>query len=438
MLTRAEETMTRSAALALAVLAAAVCGCGRGNPRGAAAGKPNEPVGVPVQVAAAQAGAMVEEVPVTGTVRALRAADIQAQVSGRVLAVSVREGDSVAANQVLITLSQTELQSQVEQAQAGVSAAAARLSASRRRLEIVEKGAREEERAMALSRLQQAEAVLRQAQADRERMRRLHQEGAVSRQQLDAAQTAYDTALANRDSARDALALTEKGARAEERDAARQEVRAAQAELSRAQGALAQVKELLSHTVIRSPISGVVYQRDIEPGEIASPAGPPLLRIADPGSVYLEAVVSERLASRVSAGQKVTVSLTSARTLQGSVQRLVPVADPTSRDFVVRIGLPDADSALRPGMFAQARIRVEEHPNAVIVPKDALVDRAGKTVLFVVREGKAAERTVQVGLLDRTRAEIRSGLTPGESVVVIGAQGLKDGDAVQTVPSGGA
>lgn len=396
-----------------------------------------------MQVALARTGTMAEEIPATGTFRALRAADVSPQISGRVQEVRVRQGDPVAAGQVLVTLARTELESQVRQARAGVAAAQARLGAARRRVEILEQGARAEERQIARSRLEQAEAVLRQAAADLERMRRLHEQGAVSKQQLDGAQTAYDTALANRDAARDQLALTEKGARAEEIDAARKDAQAAQADLERARGALAQVEETLSYTVIRSPIAGVVYERNVEPGEIASPGGPPLLRIADPGTVYLEAVVSERLAGQVRAGQRVRVSRNSALagTTEGRVERVVPVADPSSRDFVVRITVPNADSVLRPGMFAQARILVKEHTGAVIVPKDAVVARGSRTVLFVVEGGKARERVVELGLVDKARAEVLSGLQAGEQVVVVGGDGLKDGDVVSAQPvspSGGA
>jgi multidrug efflux pump subunit AcrA (membrane-fusion protein) len=418
----------------LLIAAVIILGCARA-PRNDSTSKQQEPTGVPVQTVSTQLGTMVEEVPVTGTISALRKADITAQISGRVLEVKVRDGDSVRAGDVVVSLDKAELASQVNQARAGVVAAQARLEAARKRYEVVRLGARSEERAMAASRLEQAEAALRQAAADQDRMRKLFQQGAVSKQQVEAADTAYDTARTNRDSARDSLKLTEIGPRPEEIEAARQDVQAAQAGLDQAQSALAQVQELLGYTTIRSPVTGVVYERNVEPGEIASSGGggKPLLRVADLSSLYLEATVPERLAHQVHADQRVKVSLQSlgGRSLEGRVQRLVPVADPTSRDFLVRVTIADPQVALRPGVFAQARILVRERRGVVVVPKEALVSRGGRLEVFLVQQGKAVERPVEVGVTDRTQAEILSGVKPGDSVVVVGAQALKNGDLVR-------
>jgi RND family efflux transporter MFP subunit len=235
--------------------------------------------------------------------------------------------------------------------------------------------------------------------------------------------------------------LTKKGPRPEEIEAARKDVQAAEATLVQAEGMLAQMREMLSHTVIKSPVTGILYERNVEPGEVVSSGGSkPLLRVADLGSVYLEATVPERLAHKVTAGQRVSISLRTAGggELEGRVERLVSVADPASRDFLVRVSFPNSTSGLRPGTFAQARILVQEHDRVVAIPKDALVNRGGKYVVFAVQSGKAAERPVEVGLTDRTRAEVLSGVSPGETIVIIGAQALKNGDALKVGTSGGA
>jgi len=431
--------MKRAMLLSLVLGMAVAAGCARGKKPDAKA-NPQHEVGIPVQAAPAELGRMAEEVPVTGTINALRKADVTAQISGRVVEAAVQEGEPVKAGQVVVRLDRTGLQSQVSQARAGVAAAQARLGAAKKRAEVVELGARPEELAMAESRLEQAEAALKQANSDKDRMVKLYAQGAVSKQQLDAADTAYDTARTNRDSARDSLRLTRKGARQEEVDAARKDVQAAQAGLVQAQGMLAQMEEMLSHSVIAAPLTGIVYDRNVEPGEVVSPGGTPLLRVADLGSVYLEATVPERLAHQVKAGQPVSISLRTAGggTLEGRVQRLVPVADPQSRDFSVRVTFPNSASGLRPGTFAQAKILVTEHDGVVVIPKDALVNRGGKYAVFLVQAGKAVERPVEVGLTDRTRAEISSGLSSGEPVVVVGAQTLKNGDSVKVGKSGGA
>ena len=352
----------------------------------------------------------------------------------------MREGDSVTAGEVLITLNPVEAGSQVRQAQAGVEGSQARLEAAQRRLEIVVKGPRQEERAIARNQLDQAEASLRTAEADLKRLTGLHAQGAVSKQQLDGAQMAYDTARAQRDSARQSLDLTEQGARPEEIDAARKEMEAAAAGLRQSNGMLAEAQERLNYTVIRSPISGVVYERNVEPGEVVGQGGGPLLRIANPSSVYCEATAPERVAPRVRTGQRVDVMVQGdgEKPVEGKVERMVPVANPSSRDFLLRIGITGGGAGLaRPGMFARGSVVVEESRGAVIIPKDALVEREGRFLAFVVVNGKAHRREVRTGITDSERAEILSGIKPGESVVVVGAQGLQDGDAVQVKESGG-
>src|SRR5574340_714925 len=301
--------MKRGALVALLLAAAMAAGCSRPQKDDAKKGAESE-AGIPVQVAEAAIGKMLDELPVTGTISALRKSDITAQVSARVVEVAVQEGDLVRAGKLVVRLDRQDLHSQVSQARAGVVAARARLGAARKRAEITERGARTEERAMAASRLEQAEAALRQAKADKDRKDKLFAQGAVSKQDVDAADTAYDTARTNRDSARDALKLTEKGARPEEIEAARKDVQAAEAGLTQAEGLLTQMEDMLSHTVLTSPVAGVVYERSVEPGEVVASGGmgSALLRIADPASVYLDASVPERLAHRVQAGQTVSIT----------------------------------------------------------------------------------------------------------------------------------
>jgi len=429
--------MTRRILLALLLAGAMTAGCTRFATRKGAPTK-GERAGVPVAAVPARLETMVERVVVTGTIRAQRQADVSAQIAARVLGVTVREGDAVAEGQILVTLDRSETESQTRQARAGVEAARARLEAARRQLEIMELGARSEELAIARSRLDQAESALRTAAADLARLQGLFQRGAVSRQQLDGAQMAYDTALTNRDSAKQSLELLQKGPRQEAIEAARKEVEAAAAGLDQAQAGLAQAQERLSYTVIRSPLAGVVCERNVDPGNIVMP-GPSLLRVADPSSVYFEARVPERAGLQVRQGQPVEVTVQGDGTysVQGKVERLVPVADPASRDFLVRVSLTDDSRVSRPGMFARGAVIVQQRPNTVVVPKDAVVEREGKPFLFVVEAGKARQRPITVGLSDRANAEIRSGLRPGESVVTVGAEGLKDGDPVQIRQPGG-
>ena len=427
-------------ALALLLATTAITGCTRFGHRGEGDSQEPAETAVPVEVADAEVATVADQLTVTGTIRARHEADVSAQTSARVLEVRVREGDLVKKGDVLITLDRTQAQSQANQARAGAEAARARLDAARKRLVILEEGARPEERAIARSQLERAESALRTAHADHQRLRGLFEQGAVSRQQLDAAQMAYDSARTDRDSARETLDLMEKGARPEELDAARKEGEAAAALLAQAEAALAAAEEMLTYTVIRSPLTGVVYQRGIDPGEIASTmGGPPLLRLADLSSVYYQATVRERAALRVRPGQRVEVTLqgNGDRTIAGRVERLVPVADPARRDFLLRISITDDAGLAKPGMFARGAVVVQEKKDIVVVPKQALLEREGEPVVFVVTGDTVEARPVVLGLVDRTRVEIVGGVEAWETVVVAGAESLQDGQTVRVRAGGG-
>jgi HlyD family secretion protein len=419
------------AAVALAALMLTMAGCFR--QRGGKQNTTEGEVGVPVVVETAVRATMAEALTVTGTIRAEREATVSAQVAAEVREVTVREGDAVTKGQVLVRLDREQTRSQVQQAEGGAEAARAQFEAAKQRFELLEQGAREEERAIARSRLAQAESALRTAAADLERLAPLFEQGVISRQQLDSAQTAYDTAKANRDSARESLELIEKGAREEELEAARNEIEAAAAALEQAKGVLTQARDWDSKCTIRSPLTGIVVSRMVEPGEVTNPGmGAPLLTLADPSSVYFEATVPERVALRIQPGQQVQVVVQGDgdREVGGRLERLVSVADPTSRDFLVRIALTDGAELTKPGMFARGSVIVRESVDTVVVSKDALVEREGAMLAFVVTNGTAERRQVAVGLMDAGRAEILSGIEAGEAVVVVGGQGLQDGDQV--------
>jgi membrane fusion protein (multidrug efflux system)/multidrug efflux system membrane fusion protein len=197
---------------------------------------------------------------------------------------------------------------------------------------------------------------------------------------------------------------------------------------------------MVGYTVIRSPFAGVVYQRSVDSGEIASTmGGTPLLRLADLSSVYYEATVPERAALKVTAGQRVDVTVQGDgdRVVVGKVERLVPIADPMSRDFLLRISIVDPSDVIKPGIFARGAVVVQERRDVVVIPKAAIVQREGNQVVFIVDGERAEARTLVLGLTDSTRAEVIRGVDAGEKVVVVGAEGLQDGAVVQVRSGGG-
>ena len=121
----------------------------------------------------------------------------------------------------------------------------------------------------------------------------------------------------------------------------------------------------------------------------------------------------------------------------GTVRRLGPTVDPSSRSGEVEIGLANPDYRLKPGMFAKVTLVLAESKDVVIVPRDALRPTGAETTVFVVRDGTAHLQPVSTGLMNDTLVEIREGLAAGDEVVLSGHSTLQDQAPVNVVQSQG-
>lgn len=202
-------------------------------------------------------------------------------------------------------------------------------------------------------------------------------------------------------------------------------------ENARAANRLAQLE--LSYANVTAPISGVIAQRSIKTGNFVQ-INTPIFRIVDNARLEATLNVPERELATLKTNLPVELRVDAlpGKTFRGSVDRISPVVDAGSGTFRVVIAF-DSGGVLQPGMFGRIKIDYDQRTNALVVPRNALLDGEGDPALFVVRAGKAARVPVQLGYLDGDWAEIRSGLKLGDQVVVAGKSALRDGSAVQVV-----
>lgn len=200
----------------------------------------------------------------------------------------------------------------------------------------------------------------------------------------------------------------------------------------------------LSYTDIRSPISGTVTQRldVVKVGNTVTPVGgviesadSSLFVVEDLDSLILRVNVPERELPKLSVGQVAELSLDAVpgRSFAGKIALISPYVDSSTATFGVRIRVTETGGLLRPGMFARVAIVYERKPDALQIPRTALLDGDGPPKVFVVQDGKAAERPVQLGLSNGAMIEIVAGLRDGEQVVVVGQGAVKPGAAVRIV-----
>lgn len=290
----------------------------------------------------------------SGTVEATEA-DVGFPAPGRVVAVSVREGDRVMAGDALARLDADELDARLDAARAAVAAANAQLVELRR-------GPRSEEVAQARAVAAAAQTRLEDAVRELDRARMLHDGGAISREAFQRAETAERVAAAQNDQAAQQLAAMESGTRPERIEAAR-------ANLAQAEAAARQIETLISNAAITAPFDGVVTVRHREPGEIVA-AGLPVVTIMDPDDRWVRIYIPETAIGSLTIGQAASITTDSDpdRSYAGVVAFIASEAEFTPRAvqtpeertrlvYAVKIRITgDPGGDLKPGVPADVRL----------------------------------------------------------------------------------
>jgi membrane fusion protein (multidrug efflux system) len=215
-------------------------------------------------------------------------------------------------------------------------------------------------------------------------------------------------------------------------------------ELDAARATWELAKLQLSYTEIRAPIAGTVTQKTdiVKVGNTVVPAGgviqnadSALFAIEDLDSLIARISVPERELQRLSTGQSAELAFDAVpgRRFAGEVVLIRPAVDASTATFQARVRVRDPDGLLKPGMFGRVAIVYERKPDALQIPRAALLDGDGPPRIFVVEDGKAVEREVKLGLGNGAWVEVVAGVAEGEEVVVVGQGALRPGSAVRVV-----
>ena len=189
----------------------------------------------------------------------------------------------------------------------------------------------------------------------------------------------------------------------------------------------------LAYADVKAPISGVIMQRMVEVGTLVR-SNQELFFIADMEPLLVRIFVPERRMYQLKPGQSATVSVEAlpGRTFNGKIRMISPRIDPESGTVKVTLEVP-ASGILKPGMFCTVRIITESRPNALIIPKKALILETDANDVFALKEGKVEIVNVELGFIEGDRVEVVSGLEEGMQVVTVGHEGLKNGADVRVV-----
>ena len=239
-----------------------------------------------------------------------------------------------------------------------------------------------------------------------------------------------DQITAERDLARQSLNRT--------RDLLSQKA-SSQSELERAEATMRSneaqldlLKVRLDRTLVRSPFAGVMGQRSVSLGDyVTTDTKLAALQTVSPQRAAFQ--VPERYADQLKVGQQVSFRVASlpGRTFTGKVDFVDPIVQLPGRTITVKARVPNPRRELQSGMFIEARLATAVRPDAVIIPEDAVIPLQGTNFVWVVAEGKASRRQVELGVRTPGFVEIKKGVENAEQVVVGGQERLAEGAPVQ-------
>jgi len=213
----------------------------------------------------------------------------------------------------------------------------------------------------------------------------------------------------------------------------------AQARVKAAEAQLAGARTLWERTTVVAPSSGIVLTRNAEVGQIATPASPPLFRLARDGALEMRGQVAEQDVPHLQVGQSAALRLDGvSRTYTGRVWQIGAIIDPVTRQGTVRIALAADDPNLRPGAFARADIMAGSSIGVILPQTAVLTDDAGSYALIVGDDARVERRAVTVAGARPDGLLVSSGLAGNERVVAIAGAFLRAGEPVRVAPAGGS
>ena len=387
--------------VALLLIVLPLAGCSRNQGAEAAEGQKARPV----TVEAAQVRDVRRQVDVVGTLAAREEVVVSAEVEGRVARLAHDLGDRVTAGEALIELDPEKLQYRAEAQRAALEQARARYGASAdAELPPLDK----------VPNVVSTTAQLAEAEQQLDRAKNLAGRNLVSKSDLDAAQTRFDTAKAAHDQA---LASA----------------RQLRADIEAQTSSLRLAQRNLRDSVIRAPFEGYVAERLVSQGQYVQPQAP-VMRIVRLQPLKLTAEVPEKFGPWVQTGRELAVKVDAypGQVFTGKVVRISPAVNLRSRAFAIEGEIPNNDGRLKPGTFARVVITTDRVERAVTIPAAAVQSRYGTNRVFLFQNGQLVGKDVVLGDRIGDRVEVAQGLDAGTQIVCADVDQLADGMKVSS------
>jgi multidrug efflux pump subunit AcrA (membrane-fusion protein) len=382
-----------------------------------------EPV-TPVQVAPAIRGSIRVIVNADAVLYPRDQANITPKISAPVRRFLVNRGDHVRQGQLLAELENRDLAAAAQESRGQFTQAESNYRATT-------SATLPEEVTKAQADVDAAREALDAAKKLVDSRQQLFKEGALARKAVDEAQVAYAQARAQFDTAQQHLQALQSVGKQEQ-------TRAAEGQLQAARGHYETAQAQLSYSQIRSPITGVVTDRPVYAGEMAS-AGTPLLTVMDVSSIVARVNMAPDQAKQVRVGNDATLTpADGSEPVTAKVIIVSPATDPNTTTVQVWVQGDNPDERLRAGQAVHVSIVAATIDGATVIPASAILPNAeGETVVLVVDDKNVAhEKKVEIGAREPEMVQVVAGVSPGERVVTEGGVGLEDKAKVRIMKPG--
>jgi HlyD family secretion protein len=388
---------------------------------GCSAKKPTEPT-VSVQVVPVKKATIEQTVTSEAILFPLAQSAIVPKISAPVKAFYVNRGSKVHEGQLLAKLENRDLAAAAEDNQGAYDQAQAAYA-------IATASTLPEEIQKAQGDTKSAKLALEAEQKLYDSRQNLYKQGALPRKDLDQATVSLAQARTQYEVAQHHLDALMAGGKQEE-------IKSAKGQLQSAKGKYLGAEAQLNYSEIRSPINGIVTDRPLYPGEMAT-AGTPLLTVMDTSSVVARAHIPQDQAVLLKVGDKATVVIAGGSgeddAIEGKVTVVSPALDPNSTTVEVWIQAKNPKGRLRPGTSVRISMLARTVPNALVIPAAAVLTApdGSSYVMVAGSDNRAHQKTVKTGIRQADQIQILDGLAEGDRVVASGAYGLPDNTKIR-------
>jgi len=345
---------------------------------------------LPVKVVEAQIGDLIIKLKFPGEAVTNMKINMKAEVAGVIKSLNVEESKHVKKGELLVELDDEKYRLELEQEEATRLKVLSELLVEKRFA-----GPRE-------TRSGPDREKIQKAKDDYEEARRRFRSGLTSRAEYEKANTEYE------------LSLIESGEKKEE-------ILAATKGLTQAEIRVKAAQMNLEKTKIKAPFSGLIHDIKISPQEHVT-SGRELFTLVNIDRIRVHAKVLESEIGKMKVGREVDLKFSAyqGKIFKGEVKAISPVINPQDKTCTVIIDVANPEEEIKPGMHVEVEIAAEIHKDKLLIPQDAVLVRSGRKLAFVVEEGLAKWRYIDVGLENEGYAEVLDGVKEGESVIIEG------------------